>query len=453
MGLARLLRAAAVAIGLSAVAAPALAVCPGPCISDAEIEKTLREYSDPIFAAAGLNPADISIYLMNDPTLNAGAFGGSNMAINTGLILASETPEMLKGVIGHETGHMALGHNITRRNAAAAASGTSLISIGLGVLAMAAGAPDAGMALIGSAQTFGLKTFFKYTRIEEAAADQAGLNYMEATGQSADGLIAFFDRFRYEEQMSETRQDPYFRGHPLSSERIELLRRRADEVRAKSHPQSPEALEQLARMKAKLYGFLMSPMRVAAKYPKTDTSIPARYARAIASYRAVDIKTALTETQELIDLEPNNPYFRELYGQILFENGRVEESIAPHRKSVELAPDEPLLKVNLARSLVAAGKPEEVKEAENLLIDALSKDRENAFAWNQLAKAYGAQNKIGDADLATAEEAYAIGDIRRAQVFARRAMTKLDPNTPNGRRADDITAVTDPRNARAGRNG
>lgn len=451
MGVWKLVRNASVAVGLlAATPLAASAGCPGPCITDAEIEKTLRQYSDPLFTAGGLVASDVNIYLLNDPSMNAMAFAGQNMAINTGLIIAAENPEMLKGVIAHETAHITLGHNITRRQALDATSGISMISIGLGVLAMAAGAPDAGMALIGSAQTFQALAFFKYTRIEESAADQAGLSYMEATSQSADGLIAFFEKFRYEELMSSNRQDPYFRTHPISADRVQMMRMRGKEVNAKAQPQSAKDLEEFARMKAKLFGFLMSPSRVAQKYPKTDTSIPARYARAIAAYRAVDIKAALAETQSLIDDEPNNPYFQELYGQILFENARVEDSVPYHRKSVELAPDEPLLKVNLARSLIETKKPADVEEAKNMLIDALAQDRENAFAWNQLAKAYGAQNKIGDADLATAEEAYVIGDVRRAQVFARRAVAKLDPATPSGRRADDITTITDPRASRGG---
>ncbi len=437
---------------VAVVAAPtAAAVCPGPCIRDAEIEVILREFSDPLFEAAGLNPPDVDIYIINDPSLNAFVGGGQNMHIHTGLIMASETPEQLKGVIAHETCHMACGHMVTRSQAIQAAGNMSLVSIGLGVLALAAGAPDAGVALIGSSSQFGYLTFAKHTRSEESAADQKAVSYLEATGQSADGLIEFFEKYRYQELMSDGRRFPYFSTHPLSGERIGQLRSRVAEARIEAAPQSEHTLDQMARMKAKLIGFLEPANKVYRDYPKTDQSIPARYARAISAYRVPDIGTALKEIDGLIELEPDNPYFQELRGQVLFESGRIEESIEPHRRSVELAPDQPLLKVNLARSLIQEGSEARVEEAVGLLIDALAKDSENAFGWHHLAQAYGKQNKVGDADLATAEAAYAIGDTRRAHVFAGRAVRKLDPNSPNGRRASDIAAITDPRaNGRRG---
>ncbi len=429
---------------LLALALPFTASAQG-FIRDAEIEAILREYSDPIFEAAGLKPSDVDIYLIQDDTLNAFVTAGQKVFLHTGLIMQAETPEQLKGVIAHETGHIAGGHNVTRQGAMEAASGTSLITLGLGALALAAGAPDAAMALFGSASTFGMLTAFKFTRVEESAADQYGVDFMEKTRQSSMGLVAFMEKFRYEELMSETRRDPYFRSHPTSTDRISALRKRAVEASVNALPQTERSIDQLAMMKAKLVGFIGPANRVMSKYPPSDQSIYGRYARAIAAYRAVDIKSALKSTEELIAAKPEDPYFQELKGQILFESGRTQESIEPHRRSVELAPTQPLLKVNLARSLATTKKPEDLTEAENLLIDALALERDNAFAWNQLADVYAKQGRIGDADLATAEEAYQLGDMGRAHVFAGRAVKKLPSGTTNAQRADDILALSDPR--------
>ena len=438
-----------IAAGALAMAIPLSASAQG-LIRDAEIEQILRDYSNPLFAAAGLKPDDVNIYIIQDDSLNAFVAAGQNVFLHTGLIMEAKTPEELKGVIAHETGHIAGGHSVTREAAMGAASGTSLVTMGLGVLALFAGAPDAALALFGSAPQFGLMTIFKFTRAEESAADQYGLDFMEKTGQSADGLVSFMEHFRYEELMSESRRDPYFRSHPISSDRIGALTRRAREVSAKAKPQTPEAIEQLAMMKAKLVGFIGPAGRVMSRYPDSDQSIPAKYARAIAAYRAVDIKKALTLIDELITVQPENAYFYELKGQILFESGRSLESVGPHRRSVELAPKQALLKVNLARSLIGTKDDAAVLEAEGMLQDALQLEPDNAFAWNQLAVAYAKQGRIGDADLATAEEAYQLGDMSRAYNFARRAKDKLTLQTPNGQRADDIMALSDPRNRRGG---
>ncbi len=435
----------ALATAMLALTAPLTASAQG-LIRDAEIEQILRGYADPLFEAAGLKPSDVNIYIVQDDTLNAFVAAGQNMFLHTGLIMESRTPEELKGVIAHETGHIAGGHSVTREAAMGAASGTSLITMGLGALALFAGAPDAALALFGSAPQFGLMTIFKFTRVEESAADQYGLTFLEKTGQSADGLVSFMENFRYQELMSESRRDPYFRSHPISSDRIAALSRRAKEVTAKSHPQSEHDIEQLAMMKAKLVGFIGPANRVASRYPATDQSLPAKYARAIAAYRAVDIKLSLTLTDELISIQPDNPYFHELKGQILFESGRAAESVPDHRRSVELAPQHALLKVNLARSLIGTKDDADLEEAEGLLQDALHLEHDNSFAWNQLAVVYARQGRIGDADLATAEEAYYRGDLSRAFVFATRARDKLTLETPNGQRADDIMALSDPRN-------
>jgi predicted Zn-dependent protease len=465
----KLLRAAAgplLALSLPlAASAQQYVGCPGNCIRDAEIEQILRDYGDPLFAAAGLQPKDVDIHVVQDNSLNAMVALGQHMFINTGTIMESETPEQLKGVMAHETGHIALGHNVTRYDAMGAAQGTSLVTLGLGALALAAGAPDAAMALFGSAGQFGMLTMFKFTRAEESAADQYGLDLLQKTNQSGQGLVDFFEKFAYEEMMSESRREPYFRSHPISRDRVGALRQRVGTVQCvaaaepggeagreqcvvteKAPPQDEKSIEQLAMMKAKLVGFIGPANKVMTRYPKTDQSLPAQYARAIAAYRAVDIKAALSETQALIDARPDNPYFQELKGQILFESGKAAESVEPHRRSVELAPNQPLLKVNLARSLTATKKPEDLKEAEDLLIDAIDLEKNNPFAWNQLATVYAAQSRVGDADLATAEEAYIVGNMGRAQHFATRALKVLDASTPNGQRASDIAALSDPRN-------
>jgi predicted Zn-dependent protease len=438
----------AAAVGLVLAATPPAASAQG-IIRDAEIEAILRQYGDPLFEAAGLRPSDVNLYIVQDETLNAGVAGGQNMFINTGLIMECDNPEQLKGVMAHEAGHIAGGHNVTRRQAMGAGGGVSLITMGLGALAIAAGAPDAAMALFASASQFSALTVFKYIRAEESSADQYGLDFLDKTHQSAQGLVEFMTKFQYEQLMTEQKRQPYFQTHPVSSDRIQALRKRAEEITARSQPQSQRDIDSLAMMKAKLVGFIGPPARVAVRYPKTDQSLPAKYARAIAAYRAIDIKVALKEVDELILADPSDPYFHELKGQILFESGKAAESVGPHRKSVELAPHEPLLHVNLARSLLGVGTEEALGEAEGLLIDTLAMERDNPFAWNQLAAVYGKMKRVPDADLATAEEAYYTGNMPRAQNFARRAMEGLKPGTPNAQRADDILALSDPRNIRS----
>ena len=438
------LAASIATILLSAPAASAQSL-----IRDTEIEAVLRDFTDPILEVAGLEPEDVGLFIINDMSLNAFVANGQRIHLHTGLIVASEHPGQLKGVIAHEAGHITGSHSVSRARAAEIASRPALISIGLGIIAIAAGAGDAGAALLASSQQFAALNFFTHTRAEEASADQAAIVFLEKLGESPAGLIEFFENYRYQEVMSESRRYPYFRTHPLSSDRIQSLRTRAEEGGFYDVPPSDEDVFRLEMIKAKIVGFLEPPVRVYRRYPPEDTSQPARYARAIAAYKNVDITTATREVDELIKLDPDNPYFYELKGQILFENARADESIPYHRKSLELAPREPLLLVNLARSLIVRNGDGDLEEAENNLRDALLEEPNNAFAWAQLAVTLERQGRRPEAELAIAEQAFHIGDYNRAYQFAIRASKDLPPNTPVYRRASDIAAVTDPRLRRA----
>lgn len=414
-------------------------------IRDTEIEHTLRDWTDPILEVAGLQPADVDLYIINDPSLNAFVAGGQNIHLHTGLLIAAETPNQIKGVIGHETCHIACGHTVTRSQAASVSSRPALISIGLGVLAIAAGAGDAGAALIASSQQFAALNFFRHTRAEEAAADAAAVAYLAELGISPAGLVEFFENYRYQEVLSESRRFPYFRAHPLASDRIRTTRQLAEETGLMDVAPAPQVQYEFEMMQAKLIGFLQPPAQVYRKYPPGDDSKPARYARAIAAMQAADITTAVREIDALIEIDPDNPYFYELKGQILFESGRPAESVEPHRRANELMPGQALLLINLGRSLIARDEEGDLEAGEEALRDALIAEPDNAFAWHQLAIALEKRGSRAEAQLATAESAYHIGDLARANAFAGRARQDLTVNTPLYRRASDILAITDPR--------
>ena len=146
----------------------------------------------------------------------------------------------------------------------------------------------------------------------------------------------------------------------------------------------------------------------------------------------------------MIEEEPDNPYFHELKGQILFETGRPVDSIEPLIEANRLLPDNALLKISLARSLLERNEPEDIILAEEALRDALISEPNNAFAWTQLAIVFEAQDNRPLAQVATAEAAYNIGNYPRAHSFAQRAILELQPNTPAFRQASDIRNATDP---------
>lgn len=428
---------AAVALGALALGFSTPASAQG-LIRDAEIEDTLRVYANPLFRAAGLEPNDVDMYIVNDPSVNAFVAGGQNVFVHTGLIMAADTPNEIIGVLAHETGHISGGHAARRSQDIQRAMGPMLISIGLGVLAIAAGAPDAGAALIAGSQAFAMADIVRHTQVQESSADQAAVEFLDSTGQSGRGLITFFNTQIRPYEFMVRRAPPWMMTHPYSSDRVEALRQRVEAAENRDAVDTPDNLRRFEFMQAKLVGFIRTEGQTLARYPLSDRSQPARYARAVAYYRVSNLERARSELQSLMAEDPRNAYFQELMGQILFENGRAAESVPYHRRSLELAPNQPLLQINLARALTAANGRAGADEAVGLLQSVVAREPDNAFAWRELASARDLRGEEGLAQLASAEQNFAMGDYGAALSFAERARRTLPRNTPSYQRASDI---------------
>jgi len=407
-------------------------------IRDAETEYLMREFSNPIFRAAGLDPSVVRIHLVNDSSLNAFVAGGQRMFIHTGLIQQSDRPNMLIGVIAHETGHMAGGHLSRTQQALKSAAVPIIVSTLLGIGAIVAGSGDAGMAIITGGQTLAQRDYLQYSRIQEASADQAAVTYLDQVGWSGRGMMDTFYLFRGQEVLSDRQQDPYLRSHPLSTQRLSALEDRVLKSPFVDAQDSPAWIAAFDLIKAKLHGFIDRPALTFRRFPLTDTSIPARYARAVAFHKQGDLARALTEIEPLLEAMPNNPFIWELKGQVLFENGKIEDSIAPYRRSVELAPDSPLLRVGLAQSLIGLEREKETIEGLEHLEIARRSDAENSRAYHQAAIAYARLGDYGNAELSTAERFYVLGQLPRAQQHAKRAQNEMNSGSPGWLRAEDI---------------
>lgn len=426
--------AASAAFLVMAAAGPAAAQS---TIRDTEVEGIIHEWSDPVFVAMGLEPSEVEILLINDPELNAFATRGRIMGINTGTILRARAPGELLGVIAHEGGHIKNRHTL-RDGAQSAGMGPFLMSMALGALAVAAGEPGAGAALMGSGQYFGTLNALRYIQSQEGEADLTAARGLEGAGLSGRGLVAFFENMRSQEVFSDARRYPYFRSHPLSGQRIEALRRPVEAASHYNTPEDPARIEQLRLIQAKVRAFMEPPLTTLRTYPESDTSFPGRYARAIAWYRDGQTQKALDATDVLIAEDTDNPYLWELKGQILFEEGRPAEAIAAHRESVRLAPEAPLLRVNLAHALIETNDAANLDEAVNQLKFATAREDDNTLAWRLLSQAYASQGKEGEARLASAEYYFAAGGEEQATQFALRARDMLDRGSIEWRRAMDI---------------
>ena len=404
-------------------------------IRDTEIEANIRVMVSPIWKAAGLEPSALHIYLIEDKQLNSFVAGGQNEFINTGLIMRAATPNQLLGVLAHETGHIAGGHLTRAQQAMRNASIEGIIAMVLGAAASVVGRN--GAALLG-AQGVAERAFMQYSVTQEASADQAALKFLDRAGLSSRGLLQFFQILEGEELLTGASQDPYLRTHPLTSQRIEYVRNHVEHSRFSDVPDSPANSEMLKRIKVKLGAFLSPPSSTLSTYPEKDQSVLARYARAIAYYRMPKLDKALPIIDGLIHDFPKDPYFRELKGQMLFENGRIADAVQPYEEAVRLAPEAPLLRISLAQTYIEANDPKMNKRAIAYLNDALRTEDKETNGWHLLATAYGRDNQMGMAALALAEEGLSAGKKKDATQQASRAKALLLKNSAPFGRAEEI---------------
>jgi predicted Zn-dependent protease len=446
-----------VAVAVTTPATPALAQGQPklPIVRDAETEALLKDYMAPILKVAGLSQQNVEVTLINDRAFNAFVADGRRIFVFLGTLVDAKTPNEVIGVLAHETGHIAGGHLARMRQQLAAAQTVSIVAFLLSLGAVAAGAASGGGrdSNLGSAvggivtgpQEMIRRSLMSYQRGEEQAADRAAINYLHATRQSPKGMLDTFRRIGDQTLFLARNVDPYTLSHPLPRERISQL----EELVAKSpyrDATDPPALQlRHDLMRAKIIGYFDKPDAVARRYPMSDTSLPARYARAVSAYRFKQVNEAIRQIDALIAAQPNNPYFYELKGQALLESARPAEAIVPLRRAVSMAPRATPIRIMLGQALVATGSKANAEEAIRELSQALARETTSTDGFQQLALAYGHKGDLANADLASAQAAFATGDFKTARQLATRAKTRFATGTPGWIKSDDIANYKPPK--------
>jgi predicted Zn-dependent protease len=428
-------------LGLLLAFAAAQPVAAQSILRDSETEHLFKDASAPLIKAAGLDPKNVNVVLINDGEINAFVTSGQAVYIHSGLLTAADNLGELQGVIAHELGHIAGGHAIRAQGGASAAGKINLATVLLGAVAMAMGAGEAGMGIMSLGQQVALSNYLSFTRTQESSADLAGAKYLSAAGISGRGSIAFFRKLSQQEyRLAVYAKDSYDRTHPLSSERIQSLEQVYTRDPAWERPTDPALEARFQRVKAKLIGFV-NPKLATTRYPETDQTVPAHYARAYAYHVGAYPDKALAEADALLKTQPRDPYFLELKGQILLESGKPAEAITPLREAVERSGRSPLIASMLGHALLATEKPQHIPEAKQVLKTAVALDNENPFAWYQLGTIYEREGDRARAALATAESKNLEGEPKIALASAQLAMRGIPAGSPDYLRAQDIAMV------------
>ncbi|MFO1089404.1 MAG: M48 family metalloprotease [Hyphomicrobiales bacterium] len=441
-------------------------------LRDAEIEQLLRLYSRDVFKAAGLTPEAVRIFIVQNPGFNAFVTNGQRLYVCTGLLQQAATPNEVIGVLAHETAHIAAGDvarqsKPSQRSREVSSTARKLLGVATIVGATAAEqdldtameknigiaanvrdpntaydqATVAGWEMVLGINGPGQAGAPAYTRVQEAAADQAAARYLDRAGISGRGMLDVFERLSASSTGTSSSDPPYLQSHPMPRERLQNLEGFVTKSPnyAKTDPQSLVLRHQL--MQAKLVGLLSSPQVVYQKYPASDVSVPARYARAVAAVRARDANTALMQLNWLIEDNPKNPYFWELKGEALLAAGKPQEAAAALKQALSLAPKAGLIGIRLAEAQLAAGTPAAARQALSTLQAAQRTEPDVSKLYALQAAAYAKLGNVPMAELATAEAAFRDGDRTLAVQKARSAVRGLKPGSPEWLKAQDIASV------------
>ena len=155
-----------------------------------------------------LDPSQVKVGVMDDPSINAANAGGGQFLITTGL-LQKANDDQLRGVLAHELAHEDLNHVAKAQTLGA---GLNIGAIILDQIIPGSGAitPIAGQLLARG-----------YSRKEEYQADAHGAEILERTGHSRQVMI---DTLNWLISQTGGSKGGFLATHPGTSERVEALK-------------------------------------------------------------------------------------------------------------------------------------------------------------------------------------------------------------------------------------
>lgn len=410
-------------------------------VRDAEIEHILREWMTPVYKAAGLNPSSMRVILVPDDDINAFTAGGLDIFITTGLIMQATAPEEIIGVLAHETGHITGGHVLANLGVAKQASYETIISTVLGIGAgILTGNGQVANAVTSFGKAGALSGYLAHSRLQESAADQAALTFLQNSNTPAFGLVSFMEKLGAQDLLPPAQQRPFARTHPITRDRIAALQRRTQST-PNNQKLPAKNYDDLKRIQAKLLAFT-NPSRALQKYEKGDDAITIM-AQAIAHYRQNRITKALALADSWVSMEPDNAYAYELKAQILKEAGRPREAVPVYEKALVVAPREALIRIDAAHAMVEANDDRLLDKAIAYLNTGIIAEPRSGFAFRLLSTAYARKNMEPEAQIYLAELSVLNGDRARAKQLLAIARPKLKASSPALRRASDLKLLLD----------
>ena len=409
-------------------------------IRDTELEQYTAEIMSILLSSTNYETEELEVYFVKSDQINAFVTGGKNIFINTELIIEADDYREYAAVLAHELAHIQGGHIFNTSIELNNLSDKALPIYLLGIIGIIAGSAETGLAGVMVGQASVSDGFTYYSRTQEAAADQAAVKILCQNGIDGNYLISFLNKLQRMEFNKNSEKKNYRSTHPLTENRITWINSSLRNGTSCNFKIDHVMQKRFELLKAKLHGFTHPYSETIAIY-STNNDIDL-YAKAVASYFQGEHLVSIENLNELIENDPNNPFYRELIGEIYFANSNFEEAAYYQKTAIgKLKNENDLYYMMIGNYLLSIDDIEKTKEGIEFLKKSIHINPKNSYSWYLLAKAYAKNNEIAKANYATAERYFLIGERLLSYDFALKAVKNVEEYSPEWYRSSDLIEI------------
>ena len=407
-------------------------------IRDTELENFTHDIINLLVKNANLETQDLNIYFIKSNEVNAFVTGGTNIFINTELIIKSEDYREYAAVIAHELAHILGGHVFSTSIEISNLSDRAMPVYLLGILGIISGSTETGIAGVMVGQASVSDGFTYYSRTQEASADQAAIKILCENGIDGKYLISFLQKL---ENMQTNKNNKNYRTtHPKAENRIAWIASSLSNIQDCEYEKNLKLEKRFKLLRGKLHGFTHTHSETEAVFnTQDDTDL---YATAVSNYFKGEHNKSINNLEILISRDPSNPFYKELLGEIYFVNHDFEKAAKYQTQAnKEISEINDLYFMMLGNYLLSLDIKEKNKISITYLKKSIQLNPKNAYSWFLLARAYANNDQFALANYATAERYFLIGERSLSYEFAKKAMKNIEENSPEWYRTSDLLKI------------
>jgi predicted Zn-dependent protease len=380
-----------------------------PLVQDAEIVGYVRGLVERLSRAMPKQPFPFTVSVIRHNAVNAFACPGGYIFVHTGLLLAMEHEAEVAGVLAHEMAH------VTQRHIASRIENSQIVSV-LSVLGMLAGAllgGAASSAAVAGSMAAGQAAMLSYSRADEREADQVGMNYLAGANYDPAGMVGAFRILSRRQWLLGSEVPPYLSTHPALTERVKDMSVRMTRLPASRAADDTRFLRVQALVRARYVDTDRAAAAFAGQMQGAGRCM-ALMGMGILNARRNRVKDAAEYFDSALVCAPDDELIVREAGSFHYLKGDKGQGSALLRRAVDMNPDDTHALYYRARDLEDTGN---TVAALDYARRVLRKEPDDPEVHELLARLYGAERKMFDANLSMAYSALYANDKGRVKRF------------------------------------